>query len=201
MNVPAARAAEATVSIPSTPKSDRASSWRIWLLRAAWLLAALLVLWALAWLAVPPLLKYQAQKIASDKLGRLVTIGAINFKPWSLELTVSDLAIAKLASAPADAPQIKIKRIYIDAEMQSLLRLAPVADAIQIDEPVLSLTHLGDGRFDIDDIIERLRSTADKPGDKRSACRCSSRCTTCASPAGSLISPTRRYKKRMSCAS
>ena len=163
MNVPAARAAEATVSIPSTPKSDRASSWRIWLLRAAWLLAALLVLWALAWLAVPPLLKYQAQKIASDKLGRLVTIGAINFKPWSLELTVSDLAIAKLASAPADAPQIKIKRIYIDAEMQSLLRLAPVADAIQIDEPVLSLTHLGDGRFDIDDIIERLRSPADKP--------------------------------------
>ena len=143
--------------------SGRLRSWRIWLRRAAWLTAALLVLWALAWLAVPPLLKSQAQKIASEKLGRPVTIGAIDFKPWSLELTVSDLAIAKLASAPPGAPQISIKRIYIDAELQSLLQLAPVADAIQIDDPVLSLTHLGDGRFDIDDILERLKTPADKP--------------------------------------
>ena len=57
---------------------------------------------------------------------------------------------------------MKIKRIYINAEMESLLRLAPVAGAIQIDEPVLSLTHLGDGRLDIDDILERLRTPADK---------------------------------------
>ena len=164
MNEPAASAAESTVSTPSTKSSpsDHSPHWRFWLRRAAWLLAALLVLWALGWLVVPPLLKSQAQKIASEKLGRPVTIGAIDFKPWSLELTVSDLAIAKLASAPPGVPQISIKRIYIDAEMQSLLRLAPVADAIQIDEPVLSLMHLGGGRFDIDDILERLRSPADQ---------------------------------------
>ena len=46
--------------------------------------------------------------------------------------------------------------------MESLLRLAPVAGAIQIDDPVLSLTHLGDGRLDIDDILARLRTPADK---------------------------------------
>ena len=148
MNDDAASAAEPAVSSSSTKSSTkiRFLTWRLWLGRAAWLVAALLVLWALAWLAVPPLLKSQAQKIASEKLGRPVTIGAINFKPWSLELTVSDLAIAKLASAPPGAPQISIKRIYIDAEMESLFRLAPVADAIHIDEPVVSLTHLGDGR-------------------------------------------------------
>lgn len=176
MNEPDASAAESTVSTPSIKSSTKAvsSRWGIWLLRAAWLGAALLVLWALAWLAVPPLLKSQAQKIASEKLGRAVTIGAIDFKPWSLELTVSDLSIAKLAasasgssgasaSTPPGAPQISIKRIYIDAELESLLRLAPVADAIQIDEPVVSLTHLGDGRFDIDDILARFRSPAEKP--------------------------------------
>jgi uncharacterized protein involved in outer membrane biogenesis len=142
-----------------------------WLRRAAWLLAALLLLWALAWLAVPPLLKSQAQKIASEKLGRQVTIGVIDFKPWTLELAVSDLTIAKQGAPAAaegapvspDAPQISIKRLYIDAEMESLLRLAPVADAIQIDEPVVSLTHRGDGRYDIDDILERLKSPADQP--------------------------------------
>jgi Domain of Unknown Function (DUF748) len=172
MNEPTASAA---VTTPSTPAvKDRSSALMRWLRRAAWLIAALLALWVLAWLAVPPLLKSQAQKIASEKLGRAVTIGAIDFKPWSLELTVSDLAIAKQASqsaaAPAAgtpasqaAPQISIKRIYIDAEMQSLLRLAPVADAIQIEEPVVSLTHRGDGRLDIDDILERLKSPPDKP--------------------------------------
>ncbi len=168
INDAAASTGEASRSTPSTKRSTsaRSSEWRLWLLRSVWLLAALLLLWALAWLAVPPLLKSQAQKIASEKLGRPVTIGAIDFKPWSLELTVSDLVIAKLASAPAGAPQISIKRIYIDAEMQSLLRLAPVADAIQIDEPVLSLTHLGGGRLDIDDILERLKTPADKPASE-----------------------------------
>ena len=132
MNDAAATAAEPTVSASSKKSSTktRLLKWRLWLRRAAWLVAALLVLWALAWLAVPPLLKSQAQKIASETLGRPVTIGAIDFKPWSLELTVSDLAIAKRASAPAGAPQISIKRLYIDAEMESLLRMAPVADAI-----------------------------------------------------------------------
>jgi Domain of Unknown Function (DUF748) len=169
MNEPTASAAESTAPTPAA--KDRSSVLIRWLRRAAWLLAALLVLWVLAWLVVPPLLKSQAQKIASEKLGRSVTIGAIDFKPWTLELAVSDLTIAK-QGAPATAtgaqaspgtPQISIKRIYIDAEMESLLRLAPVADAIQIDEPVVSLMHLGDGRYDIDDILERLKSPADKP--------------------------------------
>ena len=165
LNDAAASAADSAVSASSTKSSakPRLLKWRLWLRRAGWLLAALLLLWALAWLAVPPLLKSQAQKIASEKLGRSVTIGAINFKPWSLELTVSDLAIGNLVSAPPGAPQISVKRIYIDAELESLLRLAPVADAIHIDEPVVSLTHLGGGRLDIDDILERLKTPADKP--------------------------------------
>ncbi|MDI1239515.1 MAG: hypothetical protein PSV26_18700 [Polaromonas sp.] len=85
-------------------------------------------------------------------------MGAVDFRPWSLELTLGDLAIAK-ASAPRlpaeepertllspGAPQIKIARLYIDAEMQSLLRLAPVADAIEVDVLAMALTDLGQGR-------------------------------------------------------
>ena len=117
-------------------------------------------LWALGWLAVPPLLKHQAQKIASEKLGRTVTVGAVDFKPWSLELTLSDLAIA---TADGKTDQVRIKRIYIDGELQSLLRLAPVVDAITVDEPMVRLTHLGDGRYDIDDILKKLTPPADQP--------------------------------------
>ena len=152
-----------------------------WPRRAALAVGGLLLLWALAYAALPSLLKWQLQKIATDKLGRQVTLGAVNFKPWSLELTLDDLVVAKAqpaSAAPGQAnqtnatdsaqssSQLHIKRIYMDAEMQSLLRLAPVADAIVVEEPVLSLTHQGEGRYDIDDMLERLKPAANQPAGK-----------------------------------
>lgn len=44
-----------------------------------------------------------AEKIASEKLGRRVTVGQVDFKPWSLELTLKGLAIAKSSTAGAPA--------------------------------------------------------------------------------------------------
>ncbi len=146
-----------------------------WQRRAAFFVGGLLLLWALAYALVPGIAKSQIEKIASEKLGRQVTVGSIDFKPWSLELTVNDLAISRIEAgsdaktgvgqpgSPQNLPQLSIKRIYIDAELESLLRLAPVADAIQVDEPVASLTHFGQGRYDIDDILERLQPKPDAP--------------------------------------
>ena len=37
------------------------------------------------------------------------------------------------------------------------MRLASVIGAITVDSPVLLLTHLGDGRYDIDDILDKLK--------------------------------------------
>src|SRR6186713_1428855 len=65
----------------------------LWRRRAAWALGALLLVWALAYAAMPSLLKSQIEKTASEKLGRQVTVGTVDFKPWSLELTLRDLAI------------------------------------------------------------------------------------------------------------
>ncbi|MDR7305752.1 DUF748 domain-containing protein [Rhodoferax saidenbachensis] len=131
-----------------------------WLRRLAWTAAALVLLWVLAWLAVPPLLKSQAQTRLSALLGRTVTVGAVDFAPWSLELTLRDLAVAK---ADGSGPQFSVARIYVDAELQSVLRLAPVVDAVAVEGPTLQLTHLGDGRYDIDDILQRLSAPSDTP--------------------------------------
>ncbi|MEO8388352.1 DUF748 domain-containing protein, partial [Polaromonas sp.] len=141
----------------------------LWRRRAVWALGLLLLLWALAYAAVPPILKSQLEKIASEKLGRQVTVGGVDFKPWSLELTLHDLAIARAgtadgaSSSPQAKPQLSIKRLYIDAELESLLRLAPVADAVVVEEPVAFLTHQGEGRYDIDDVLERFKTPADQP--------------------------------------
>ncbi|MDR6537625.1 hypothetical protein J2739_003406 [Variovorax soli] len=121
---------------------------------------ALLAFWLLAWLAVPPIAKSQIQRIASEKLGRQVTVGKIDFKPWTLELTLDDL---RIATADGSRPQLAIARIYADAELQSILRLAPVIDAVSVDAPAVLLTHRTDGKYDIDDILAKLASAPDAP--------------------------------------
>ena len=124
-----------------------------WARRAVWTAAGVLGLWAVTWAAVPPLLKWQAQKIASAQLGRSVTIGQVDFRPWSLELTLRDVAVA---GANGAAPQLQVQRAYVDVALQSLFRLAPVIDAIQVDAPIVRLKHLGNGHYDVDDILAKF---------------------------------------------
>jgi len=74
-----------------------------WLRRIAWLGLGLLLLWMLAWVSIPWVLKWQLQSRLTEKLGRSVTIGEVGFRPWSLELTVSDFTVAAAAGASAPA--------------------------------------------------------------------------------------------------
>ena len=126
-------------------------------------LAALLLIWAVAWLAVPPLLKWQLQKQASALLGRAVTVERVDFRPWTLRLSIEGLRVADAAGSGA---QFSLARLHADAELQSILRLAPVIAALHIEQPHLNLRHLGEGRYDVDDILKRLRPTeAAEPSD------------------------------------
>lgn len=73
------------------------------------------------------------------------------------------LRSCKAACFLPGVPQIKMARLYIDADMQSLPRLAPVADAFEIDGLALSLTHLGRGRSDVNDVLARLKPAGHAP--------------------------------------
>lgn len=130
-----------------------------WVLRVAGAMAALLLLWAVAWLAVPWLVRSQGERLGSEALGRQVTIGRVEFQPWSLELTIHDLAIA---AADGQGTQLAVRRIHADADAESLLRLGPVLDALEIDGPVLHLTQRSAGHYDIDDILARLTASGDQ---------------------------------------
>ena len=134
-----------------------------WISRSVWAVGSVLALWGVAWLVVPPIVKSQVEKFAGTQLGRKVTLGEVDFKPWSLELTVHDLAVARADGVADASPQLFVKRFYIDAALQSLVRLAPVFDAIEVEAPYLSLTHLGDGHYDVDDILGRLSKSTGKP--------------------------------------
>lgn len=149
-------------SHPATPSpvqsKIKSTPWRR---RAAWVLAMVLATWLLGWLAVPPILRSQAEKQLAQVLGRQVRLQEVAFKPWSLELELRGLSVAR---QDGSSPQLEIRRIYVDAELQSLMRLAPVIDAVTIDEPKVYLKHEGAGRYDIDDILDKLARPEEPAG-------------------------------------
>jgi hypothetical protein len=117
-----------------------------------------LATWLLMWLAVPGWLQPQLEQTLSTQLGRTVKVQSVQFRPWSLEVIVNGLDIA---SADGKSSQLKVARIWVDAELQSLLRMAPVIDALEIDEPQLKLTHLTGGSYDVDDLIRKFTAPSD----------------------------------------
>ena len=134
-----------------------------WIRRLAWTVLGVVVLWLVTWLAVPALLKWQLQKQASLALGRSVTVQRVDFRPWSLELSVEGL---RMATAQGDGEQMSVGRLYLNAELQSILRLAPVIDALKIEQPHVALRHLGGGHYDVDDIVQRLRVPPSEPSSE-----------------------------------
>ncbi len=155
-----------------------------WLRRFAWAAIGMLGLWALAWLVVPPLLKSQVQQRLGSALGRTVALGEVSFSPWSLELTVRDIVIGGVpidaAGAPAPsaaaasaaatasasaaaAPLLKVARAYVNADISSLLRRAPVIEAFEVDAPELRVARTAAGHYDIDDLIARFKPAVPEP--------------------------------------
>jgi hypothetical protein len=153
---------------PDTP-SPIANRYPTWIRRSGLVLASVLLVWLLAWMLVPVLLKNTLETHLSGQLGRQVTLGQIDFKPWSLELTLQDVSVAKVSAGGVNAPkvmappQLFIKRIYIDAEIQSLARWAPVVDAIVVDSPHLNLAYKGAGHYDVDDLLATLAARPAEP--------------------------------------
>ena len=137
----------------------------VWLRRLTWCVGAMLLLWVAVWLAVPPLLKWQIPLRASEALGRSVTLGEVRFRPWNLDLTLNDLAVAGLPAARQ--PLLQIRQLHANLSAASLWRLAPVIEALEVDALRLNIARTGEGRYDIDDLITRFSPKPDaEPSSK-----------------------------------
>lgn len=143
---------------------------RRWLLRAGWVVLGLGLAWALwcalAWWALPPLLKSEARTRLSAALGRTVTIGQVRIDPNALALEVDDLAVAAVESGRP--PQLQLPRLFVDLGVASLWRRAVVIDRLELDGLRIAVLRRGRWQSDIDDLIERWSAPAPRPaGESR----------------------------------
>lgn len=145
---------------------------RRWGRRALFAVGALAGLLALAWAVVPPLVRHLAQTQASEALGRPVTVGAVDFRPWALALTVDDLQIGPAPGAPAGTePLLRIGRLAVDTDLRSIWHRAPVIESLRIERPQVRVTRLAADRYDIDDLIARFAKPAPEPAADDSPAR------------------------------
>ena len=105
-------------------------------------------------LALTPVLKQQIETRGSAALGRNVTLGKLALHPLTLAVELSDL---RVATADGTGAQFEVGRLYTEVSWESLWRLAPVVDAIQIERPRAQITRTALNHYDIDDIVARFQ--------------------------------------------
>ena len=132
-----------------------------WMRRSAMAVVALAALWGVTWLAVPPLVRWLAPARVSAALGRDVTLGAVDFHPWALEIVLHDVAIGPARGASAATPLLRIARVRANVALSSLVRHAPVIEAIALDQARIALARTAPGHYDIDDLLRRFAPRPD----------------------------------------
>jgi hypothetical protein len=133
---------------------DSSGDWlrRPWLRRLAVALGSIAALILVAWLAVPPIVRAQLESRLTDTLHRRTTVEKVAFDPFSLRVTITKLAVA---DTTGNASFAACDEIVADLSAASLWHRAPVLDALRLVRPSLSLARDRDGRYSIEDLLER----------------------------------------------
>jgi uncharacterized protein involved in outer membrane biogenesis len=130
---------------------------------AFWTIAALSALVTLlllvVTLALPGWVTGRGAALASEALGRPVTIEEASFQPWRLALVIEGLNVA--GADARQPPLFKLQKLDAALSLRSLLRGRAVIESVALTKPELRLARVAEGRYDIDDLIQRF---AAKPG-------------------------------------
>jgi hypothetical protein len=116
-------------------------------------LVFLVLFGAFGYFILPGILLSQAEKIASEKLHRRLTIQKIEVNPYTFSVTVNGL---KLMEADGSTVFVSFDQLRVDASAHSLYRLAPVVQAVQLVKPYVHLVLLSPNHYNFDDLVQLL---------------------------------------------
>jgi uncharacterized protein involved in outer membrane biogenesis len=145
--------------------SPQLSRWMPTLRIAAIIAVAAVVLFGtVGYFAIPKIVRWGVETVATRELGRTVRVQEITANPFNLRVTLRGLEVA--GAAGETTPLLTVQELIANASVGSVLRLAPVLDALSIDGLTANLVRLDAERFNFSDIVDRIRSrpkTSDEP--------------------------------------
>ncbi|AKU12070.1 hypothetical protein AzCIB_2175 [Azoarcus sp. CIB] len=150
------------MSVEAQARSSRFDPARLKRL-AKWAVGTVLAIAVLGFLAAPPLVRHFGQKIASDALGRQITIQDIDINPFALTVTATGLDIAEADGQPG---AFSFRSLYANLEGESIFRGAPVLREIRLEAPRVNFVRLDETRHSWSDVQERLAARPKSEDDK-----------------------------------
>lgn len=130
---------------------------------ALWTLVGLSALVSLVLLIVtlslPRWIAGRGVALASEALGRPVRIEQAHFQPWRLAVVIDGLRID--GTSANQPPLLTLARLDAALSLRSLLRGTAVVESLELTQPVLRVARIAEGRYDIDDLIQRFATKPD----------------------------------------
>lgn len=119
------------------------------------LIALVLLFGLVGYFVLPGIVKSKAEEILAEKLHRKTTIEAIDFHPYSLEVTIRGV---KMMEPDGAAIFVSFEELYADLQAESIFRAAPVVREVRFVKPYVHLVHVDGARYNVSDIIELIQS-------------------------------------------
>ena len=155
-----------TVLAVTPPSPENLRLIRRGLRAFTWLLGLFAVFGVAGTLFGPPLAKRVLEKEVSEQIGRKFSVASITVNPYSLSVSLDGIAIEGRDGA---APFLEIESVFVDAELSSIFRAAPVLASLQVTRPKVRLVRNADKTYSISDIIEKILAKPSSPDPARFA--------------------------------
>jgi uncharacterized protein involved in outer membrane biogenesis len=114
---------------------------------------ALLLFTVSGYFVLPFVISSQAESLVKEKFQRKLTIGGITLNPFALTLALRDV---RLLDAEGKTVFAALEALHVNLAYESLWRLAPVVQELRLTRPDVHVVRTAAGRYNFDDIIERL---------------------------------------------
>jgi len=124
--------------------------------------------------AGPPIARSVLMGVLSKQLHRSVSLGDIHINPYAMSVRISNLRVAQsdggplpgapaASAAPAGQELFGFDELFVDLDMASVFRAAPVVETLRLTAPRFHLVRTGPGRYNISDLLDEWLKPSDSP--------------------------------------
>ncbi|MGE5220428.1 MAG: DUF748 domain-containing protein [Chloroflexota bacterium] len=130
---------------------------------AIWAVSIFVAFGILLGLVAPPLIRGKIAAALSDKLHRQVSIERISINPYAMTVTIRGFLMKQREN---QSPALSFDELFVNLQLQSIFRLAPVIEELRLVKPYLSVVRNEDGKYNFQDLIDEFTSGPSGPTPK-----------------------------------
>ena len=122
---------------------------------ALWVGGAIALYAVLGFLVAPPIVRSQLEAGLGELLGRKVTVERVRINPFALSASIHGFA---LKEPDGSTDFVRFEELSADVALASIRHLGVVVEAASLSKPFVRVVRAGDGKYNFQDIVERLAS-------------------------------------------